>query len=61
MRYVAGEGSGVEAPAPTKLDCPRATGARGGGGAAREALWPPRGGEQRPAMEVIHGGGAGGE
>ena len=33
-----------------KMGCPEATGARGDGGAAREALWRRGEGERRPAV-----------
>ena len=58
QRLVAGEGSGAEATTIAKMGCPEATGARGGGGAAGEALWRRGDRTRRPAVEVERGGGA---
>ena len=56
---VAGEWGDGEAVGKAKMGCLTHKGARGGHGVAGEALWRPRGGERRPAMEVTRCGDAG--
>ena len=50
--FVAGEGSGAEVTTMAKMGCPEATGARGGGGTAGEALWRRGDRTRRPTVEA---------